>query len=377
MQLPQELIDLCLDYLSEDTDSLKNCSLVGHSWMLGSRQHLFRRITLSLSCVFNTPGDHHVDLDRFELLHGIFKSAPQIAARVEAFTLSASQLSLGDQYAAFDSTLSCIVEALRNVETFTLCDVWWLGGFNRLTYSILSMLALPSIRSISFRQFSSSVLGLEPSKLLMLAPNLRRLHLERIQPPSIELPYSPLPNPTPIQSLSLSKRCSLAQFGWMLDARSPFDLRELRELRLGSWVTRVDTLFVERLLRIVGASLVHLELGQPPCVDRELTALAERVPLIFFLDSFRYQLPPCQPRSQPSKFEHFGCRIQFRCPLDVYISKPIRHIARFSTTRINSNRIRHFSWQPLARRLLPVGVGRRTLHTIRVPTAEKSHLLFS
>ncbi|KAF8879393.1 hypothetical protein BD779DRAFT_1676438 [Infundibulicybe gibba] len=249
MQFPQELIDIFLDYLSEDTNSLKNCSLVGHSWMLGSRRHLFRRVTLDLSCVFNMPGD----LD--------------IAARVEAFTLSASQLSLGDQYAAFDSVLSCIAEALRNVETFTLCDVQWLGGFSRLTSSILSMLALPSIRSVSFRRFTSSVPGLEPSKLLMLAPNLQKLHLEDVRPRLVELLPSPPPNPAAIQSLSLPGHCSLAQFGWMLDVGSPFDLRELRELRLGSWVTRMDTLFVERLLRIAGASLVHLELGQPPCVD--------------------------------------------------------------------------------------------------------------
>ncbi|KAL4246646.1 hypothetical protein ABKN59_008145 [Abortiporus biennis] len=51
--LPQELTDTIIDFLHDDRNTLKSCSLVCHSWIPATRFHLFRRITLDL-----TPNDN-------------------------------------------------------------------------------------------------------------------------------------------------------------------------------------------------------------------------------------------------------------------------------------------------------------------------------
>ncbi|KAK0185297.1 hypothetical protein F5146DRAFT_202148 [Armillaria mellea] len=45
--VPQELIDIIIDYLYNDTHSLRACALVASSWSGRSQQHLFYRMTLA------------------------------------------------------------------------------------------------------------------------------------------------------------------------------------------------------------------------------------------------------------------------------------------------------------------------------------------
>ena len=47
MQLPQELIEDVINFLSDDHPTLKTCSLVATTWLSRSRYHLFNRVTLN------------------------------------------------------------------------------------------------------------------------------------------------------------------------------------------------------------------------------------------------------------------------------------------------------------------------------------------
>ena len=51
MQLPQELIEGIIDYLSDDCQTLETCSLVATTWLARSRRHLFSRISLNPTTV--------------------------------------------------------------------------------------------------------------------------------------------------------------------------------------------------------------------------------------------------------------------------------------------------------------------------------------
>ncbi|OCH94905.1 hypothetical protein OBBRIDRAFT_704440, partial [Obba rivulosa] len=43
---PPELTDRIVDFLHDDTESLKNCSLTCRSWTPASRYHIFRSVSL-------------------------------------------------------------------------------------------------------------------------------------------------------------------------------------------------------------------------------------------------------------------------------------------------------------------------------------------
>ncbi|OCH87113.1 hypothetical protein OBBRIDRAFT_691512, partial [Obba rivulosa] len=47
--MPPELNDMVIDYLHDDFDSLKNCSLTCRAWLPACRMHLFRRMTCKKS----------------------------------------------------------------------------------------------------------------------------------------------------------------------------------------------------------------------------------------------------------------------------------------------------------------------------------------
>jgi hypothetical protein len=47
IRFPQELVDEIIDYLGEDSDALKACSLVCQAWVSRCRSHLFETCTLT------------------------------------------------------------------------------------------------------------------------------------------------------------------------------------------------------------------------------------------------------------------------------------------------------------------------------------------
>ena len=73
---PPELCDQIIDYLWDDLDSLRACSLTCYDWHPSSRFHLFRNVRLR----------HSDDVTRFRAL---LASSPGIAPCVRKLSLSA------------------------------------------------------------------------------------------------------------------------------------------------------------------------------------------------------------------------------------------------------------------------------------------------
>ncbi|KAK0229765.1 hypothetical protein EDD85DRAFT_123245 [Armillaria nabsnona] len=73
-RLPQELIDSFLDFLIDDSQSLKASSLVCRSFLRRTRVHLFREL-------------HFDDFRHFQKFHNMCMKSPRIPARVETLVL--------------------------------------------------------------------------------------------------------------------------------------------------------------------------------------------------------------------------------------------------------------------------------------------------
>lgn len=122
--VPQELVDMVIDNLWDDVDSLAQCSLVCRAWVPSTHLHLFRSITLPLN-----------EKEKIVELSNVFKFANGLpghlsfAHDVKELTLSKSRntatnprprpsalVVLADDVDPLDNILSC----LSNVRSLTL-----------------------------------------------------------------------------------------------------------------------------------------------------------------------------------------------------------------------------------------------------------------
>ncbi|KAH9848854.1 hypothetical protein C2E23DRAFT_878458 [Lenzites betulinus] len=115
--LPPELCDETIDYLWDDVDSLRACSLTCKAWLPCSRFHLFRNVRLR----------HADDVFRFRSL---LTSSPGIAPCVRKLSLSADYIGAGpDGTAQEDDTwvngAATLLPLLHHITTLGLARVRW------------------------------------------------------------------------------------------------------------------------------------------------------------------------------------------------------------------------------------------------------------
>lgn len=79
--LPQEIIELCIDWLQGSQTSLKSCSLVCRSWLPRARFHIFYRLSFDLR--FREPLQELIDQMRVDIL-----ANPAIVLCVREFSLN-------------------------------------------------------------------------------------------------------------------------------------------------------------------------------------------------------------------------------------------------------------------------------------------------
>jgi hypothetical protein len=110
MQLPQELVDYIVDFLHDDIRSLVSCSLVSHSFIPGTRFHLF--------------GTFHVRDDR--TLCGLLDPSPCATARHAIRTLCLGTTSVIEKRSALKVTfasLQKLVLQLPMLSNFYLLNI--------------------------------------------------------------------------------------------------------------------------------------------------------------------------------------------------------------------------------------------------------------
>ncbi|KAI0636457.1 hypothetical protein C8Q77DRAFT_1050271 [Trametes polyzona] len=115
--IPPELCDETIDYLWDDIDTLRACSLTCKAWLPASRFHLFRNVRLR----------HADDVFRFRSL---LSSAPGVAPCVRKLSLSADYNGATAEGAAQEddtwvNSAASLLPLLNNISTLGLARVRW------------------------------------------------------------------------------------------------------------------------------------------------------------------------------------------------------------------------------------------------------------
>ncbi|KAF9457854.1 hypothetical protein BDZ94DRAFT_1325944 [Collybia nuda] len=269
---PQELVDLVIGFLHEDISTLKNCTIVSRKWTYKSRIHLLRTITFDL-----TPSAliirHSLDdalKNKFSLLQQILTSSPNLKEYIHSVELKNLQLQNEKEGDAYEVLASILMSLLR-VERFSLNNLRWYNCTESLKGAISHLLQLSTIKHVELQAFAVRE-RLSLMRLLTYPTNLTFLHLKRIECRDYHRGDEMVNEKQAFAVRELkafyvdATHCSCL-FDWILAPKSSLNLGGLTTLHISDGC-RPN--FAERLLRLAGASLEHLELGMGYVFDSHL-----------------------------------------------------------------------------------------------------------
>ncbi|KAH8101375.1 hypothetical protein BXZ70DRAFT_88828 [Cristinia sonorae] len=124
IHMPLELVDIIIDYLYDDIESLSACSLVARDWRPSTRYHLFRDLRISGDNIFS-------GYDSF--LHFLDKS-PAICPFIRTLCLSGigkPKIASGEQCLIGPYVLVTLLDRLTALHTLTLDQIVWGGVLRR------------------------------------------------------------------------------------------------------------------------------------------------------------------------------------------------------------------------------------------------------
>ncbi|KAJ7108983.1 hypothetical protein C8R43DRAFT_1043409 [Mycena crocata] len=141
MSMPQELVDAILDDM-KDTESLKACALVAHSFRDSSQRNLFHSWTLSVR--------------NYAAGRTLLTESPHLAAYIRRFNLDLPGVDIGTK---------TVLDKLVNVHRFTIegAGTRW-GRLPALDTAILGFIERQPLRQLHIR----SIYGLPHSALALL-----------------------------------------------------------------------------------------------------------------------------------------------------------------------------------------------------------------
>jgi hypothetical protein len=234
-ELPQELIDIIIDHLFDDSPSLKACSLACTSFLGSSRLHLFRSVTISTK-------------ERVDRLLDIVHGSPTFPNNIRSLAIERADKATAS---IRNIDLSKLFALDFQVKTLVFTNVDWNFELPRVFPTIVQ-LTLHWCTFADFRRFQS---------LLGMLPNVRYLRMfytrwEASGGTEGEDSYAGI-EPPRIRHLTVfaSKLESLG--GWLRHYKVDQSLRTIRFSDYGSPEFKACV----RLIETAGKSLVHLELG--------------------------------------------------------------------------------------------------------------------
>lgn len=240
MRLPQEIIDVVIDHLHDDSVSLRNCSVVCKAFYGPSITHIFRTATLR---------SHTMDEDTGPYLCHAFERlierSPHIAFHVrEIQILQGSMLRSRDRrykaWAILDGTgtLPRIFRQLPRLTSLTLrsfgTGVSWTNMHSSLQISLCNTLAAPSLHTLELRGIhdvpATVFRWFQGLKNLTLISCMFDASLEMVATTSL----SSMPSPPQLETLtlSLSRRVTASFVDWLLDADAAMDITTLRRIAI-------------------------------------------------------------------------------------------------------------------------------------------------
>ena len=259
MRLPPELCDETIDYLWDDVDALRACSLTCQAWLPASRFHLFRNLRLR----------NADDVSRFRAL---LVSAPSTAQCVRKLSLSADYDGTSPDGQAreddgwVDETTD-LLPLLTEVTTLALARVRWhsLSAETRAAFEHMSR----SVRQLFLFEVSFAA-SRDVIAFLSAFPSLRDLYFHAVSWKE--------DSPSPFDEQDASEVQSRMQLSYLfLDPKSSptlvteWLLRRPGEPHLQTiqlcWRALADTKPLGDLLTASGAALEELRVEFPVDVD--------------------------------------------------------------------------------------------------------------
>ncbi|KAH8105315.1 hypothetical protein BXZ70DRAFT_1004826 [Cristinia sonorae] len=251
MRLPPELNDLTLDHLHDDKAALARCALVCRDWTHSVRHHLWNTIQLKATMEDIT----------LKLVHPL--ATPEIAFHVRNIVV-ASESPIGKVRGETDMhILHHILSLLSHhphLQSFTLRNITF--SPNVCDGDSCTALRLPSIRKLSIVDVAFDALQ-DVQWLWCMFPSADRLQLDRVwwTPWSNSRvnnvnPCQHTPRPS-YKEFALGHCCSRDTVAkWLLGMSPSLDIQTLRLPLVG-----IHDVFLADLLRGIGVSLHHLEMG--------------------------------------------------------------------------------------------------------------------
>jgi hypothetical protein len=262
-QFPQELVDIIIDALHDDTHTLKICSVVCKKWTHRCRIRLLHTITFDLTsptlATRDTPDD--VVRDKFTFFQKFLTSSPGLIRHIRSVELRNLQWRNEKWEDAF-GVIASILRSLHYVERLILQNLRWYHCPGSLKDAISSLLQQPTIGHVELSAFAvrerSSLI-----RLLTYPTNLKVLHMKRIECRDYHRGDERTDEPTALgvrelQALYIDATHCSCLFDWLLTTKSSLNLTGLTTLHISDGCRPV---FAERLLRLASPSLEHLELG--------------------------------------------------------------------------------------------------------------------
>ncbi|KAE9386377.1 hypothetical protein BT96DRAFT_1006148 [Gymnopus androsaceus JB14] len=253
--LPIELIECILDNLNSDKNALYRCSLVEKAWVVPSQRHIFEKIDLD-GC---SPASRSFLKTKTERLIAIFDEKPHLASSVRFLGLHLQLYAtiLPENLAE----AAKVIQRLSGVDAIQLTYFRWETLSPLLRMALIDVLKAPSLTRITLFEFTIPTF-VELASLLGQATHLKALSVKRGDFNRIRIPITSDMVINPPRSIKLDELETDdidAFISWFQDESCPFEVQNLRYLRLNAYSTR-DYQLVAFMVQHSSCSITKLEL---------------------------------------------------------------------------------------------------------------------
>lgn len=215
--LPQELVDLIVDFLADEPPSLRACALAGRCFLQRCSMHLFRTVQFADD---TSPG-------RFLPL----LLSSHIPPLVREILVIGSGTTSEYQWITSDDALSPVLDSFVNVEEVSIL------GCRFDSIAITQKLRTLSSKTVNMLRFDMLQFECKGDfySLLQCFPSLRHLYLGSVYVRSNEHHLSSHSQPVLLETLEIPFNLSLTPVptvGLLLHPQSPIILSHLKSLRI-------------------------------------------------------------------------------------------------------------------------------------------------
>jgi hypothetical protein len=266
-QLPLELIDNIVDYLSDSPSDLRTCALVCRAWVASSRLHLFHSISIY-------PGRRSV-YARCCRLRSTIRRCPGVALNVRELCFSIGSRRVNDSLSVMDdlewprlkNVLPDLLRSFTKLRKLKLMNIEWRWLMPLIRAAFRDVLTLPSLihfepddMTFSTMEEFTSVIRPQLKRLAIRSSiwpwgNIRALATDVVDNDQGTVLGQP---PCCLEYLELSVMTDIGLFDWILHSRSIVDLSKVHTLDATGYSWLLDGFKMNRLIETLGLSLEHL-----------------------------------------------------------------------------------------------------------------------